>query len=89
MESILFPVVESFAQRPSEPLGSRAFLRTLGALAGAEVQPRTAIEVLTNGETYFGRDRAESRAVSYRDWQRRPLLERGYQWLGWLLERQQ
>lgn len=37
----------------------------------------------------FSRDRAESRAVSYRDWQRRPLLERGQEWLGWLLERQQ
>jgi cardiolipin synthase len=37
----------------------------------------------------FARDRAESRAVSYREWTRRPLSERGYEWLGWLLERQQ
>jgi cardiolipin synthase len=37
----------------------------------------------------FARDRAESREVSYREWTRRPLSERGYEWLGWLLERQQ
>jgi len=37
----------------------------------------------------FARDRAESREVSYGEWRRRPLLERGYEWVGRLIERQQ
>jgi len=37
----------------------------------------------------FARDLAVSRAIGYRDWQRRSLLERGHEWLGRLLERQQ
>jgi cardiolipin synthase len=37
----------------------------------------------------FARDRAESREVHYREWRRRPLLERGYEWVGRLIERQQ
>jgi cardiolipin synthase len=37
----------------------------------------------------FARDVAESRPVSYREWRRRSALERGHEWLGSLLERQQ
>jgi cardiolipin synthase len=37
----------------------------------------------------FARDLAVSRAIDYREWQRRSLLERGHEWLGRLLERQQ
>ena len=34
-------------------------------------------------------DLAESRLQTYRRWYRRPLFEKAYEWLGWLLERQQ
>jgi cardiolipin synthase A/B len=37
----------------------------------------------------FARDLADSRSVSYPEWRRRPILERGQEWVGWLLERQQ
>ncbi|HVF54515.1 MAG TPA: phospholipase D-like domain-containing protein [Pyrinomonadaceae bacterium] len=37
----------------------------------------------------FEHDRAESEQVSYEEWRRRPLWERGYEQLGRLLERQQ
>lgn len=37
----------------------------------------------------FAADLAESRLQTYRRWYRRPLFERAYEWLGWLLERQQ
>lgn len=37
----------------------------------------------------FARDLASSRAVSYEEWQRRSIFERIYEWLGWVLERQQ
>jgi cardiolipin synthase len=37
----------------------------------------------------FSRDRAASRAISHREWLKRPLIERGHELLGWLLERQQ
>lgn len=37
----------------------------------------------------FAGDLAESRLQTYRRWYRRPLFERAYEWLGWLLERQQ
>ncbi|MCA1594495.1 MAG: phospholipase D-like domain-containing protein, partial [Acidobacteria bacterium] len=37
----------------------------------------------------FARDRAESREVTYKEWCSRPLWERAYEQLGWLLERQQ
>lgn len=37
----------------------------------------------------FAADLATSRLQTYRRWYRRPLFERAYEWLGWLLERQQ
>lgn len=37
----------------------------------------------------FARDRAESRAVTLREWRRRPITERAHEQLGRLLERQQ
>ena len=40
-------------------------------------------------EADFARDVADSRRVSYKSWRRRPLVERGHELLGWLLERQQ
>jgi cardiolipin synthase len=40
-------------------------------------------------ERGFAADLAASRAVNYWDWSRRSLIERGHEWLGWLLERQQ
>jgi cardiolipin synthase len=40
-------------------------------------------------EEDFARDLADSRAISYEEWQRRPLLERVQGWFGWMLERQQ
>jgi cardiolipin synthase len=40
-------------------------------------------------ERDFAEDLANSKAVNYWDWSRRSLLERGHEWLGWLLERQQ
>lgn len=40
-------------------------------------------------EEDFARDLAESRPVTYQDWRRRSILERGHEALGWLLERQQ
>jgi cardiolipin synthase len=40
-------------------------------------------------EEDFVRDLADSKAVTYREWSRRSLLERSHEYLGWLLERQQ
>jgi cardiolipin synthase len=37
----------------------------------------------------FARDLAESHAISYEEWKRRPIFERMYEWVGWVLERQQ
>jgi cardiolipin synthase A/B len=37
----------------------------------------------------FTRDLAESHIVSYEEWQRRSIFERMYEWVGWVLERQQ
>jgi cardiolipin synthase len=37
----------------------------------------------------FARDLSQSLPVTYRDWKRRSLFERGHEVLGWLLERQQ
>jgi cardiolipin synthase len=46
-------------------------------------------EIATQLEKSFADDLASSKAVSYWDWSRRSLIERGHEWLGWLLERQQ
>jgi cardiolipin synthase len=40
-------------------------------------------------EEDFARDLSESREVTYDEWRRRSVFERAYEWLGWLLERQQ
>ncbi len=40
-------------------------------------------------ERDFARDLAESRAISYAQWKRRPLFERAPELLGWILQRQQ
>lgn len=40
-------------------------------------------------ERDFAEDLSHSRAVSYREWSRRSLLEKGHEWLGALIERQQ
>jgi cardiolipin synthase A/B len=40
-------------------------------------------------EEDFARDQAESRLVTLREWSRRSWVERGHEYLGWLLERQQ
>jgi cardiolipin synthase len=40
-------------------------------------------------EQDFAADLAHSKAVNYWEWSRRSLIERGHEWLGWLLERQQ
>lgn len=40
-------------------------------------------------ERDFARDMAESRAISYDEWRRRPLVERAPELLGWVLQRQQ
>lgn len=37
----------------------------------------------------FARDLADSRPISYPEWRRRSLLERGHELIGSLLERQQ
>jgi len=37
----------------------------------------------------FGRDLANSREITYRQWSHRPLLQRAPELLGWVLERQQ
>jgi cardiolipin synthase len=37
----------------------------------------------------FARDLAESHAVSYEEWKHRSIFERMYEWVGWVLERQQ
>jgi cardiolipin synthase len=37
----------------------------------------------------FTRDLARSRPVSYEEWKHRSIFERMYEWVGWLLERQQ
>jgi cardiolipin synthase len=37
----------------------------------------------------FARDLAASHAVSLEEWQRRSIFERMYEWVGWVLERQQ
>ena len=37
----------------------------------------------------FRRDLTESHRVTYRKWYRRPLVERAWELVGWLLERQQ
>jgi cardiolipin synthase len=46
-------------------------------------------EIAAELEKNFADDLASSKAVSYWDWSRRSLIERGHEWLGWLLERQQ
>jgi cardiolipin synthase len=45
--------------------------------------------IATELEKNFADDLASSKAVTYWDWSRRSLIERGHEWLGWLLERQQ
>jgi cardiolipin synthase len=47
------------------------------------------VETAARLESDFAEDLASSKAVNYRDWSRRSLIERGHEWLGWLLERQQ
>jgi cardiolipin synthase A/B len=47
------------------------------------------VELAGRLERDFAEDLAHSKAVNYRDWSRRSLIERGHEWLGWLLERQQ
>jgi cardiolipin synthase A/B len=47
------------------------------------------VETATRLERDFAEDLASSKAVNYWDWSRRSLIERGHEWLGWLLERQQ
>src|SRR5262249_9457249 len=47
------------------------------------------VDLAARLERDFAEDLARSRAVDYRDWSGRSLLERGHEWLGWLLERQQ
>ena len=47
------------------------------------------VETAQRLERDFAEDVASSKAVSYWDWSRRSLIERGHEWLGWLLERQQ
>jgi len=47
------------------------------------------VELAARLEKDFAADLAASKAVNYWDWSRRSLLERGHEWLGWLLERQQ
>ena len=47
------------------------------------------VETAARLERDFAEDVASSKAVNYRDWSRRSLIERGHEWLGWLLERQQ
>jgi cardiolipin synthase len=47
------------------------------------------VETAARLESDFAEDLARSKAVNYRDWSRRSLIERGHEWLGWLLERQQ
>jgi cardiolipin synthase len=46
-------------------------------------------EIAERLERDFAEDLANSKAVNYWDWSRRSLIERGHEWLGWLLERQQ
>jgi cardiolipin synthase len=55
----------TFAERPSERLDSADFLRSLGALVDAEVHRHTAVEVLTNGESYFEAELAAIRAARH------------------------
>ena len=47
------------------------------------------VETAQRLERDFAEDLANSKAVNYWDWSRRSLIERGHEWLGWLLERQQ
>ncbi len=47
------------------------------------------VETAQRLEADFAEDLANSKAVNYWDWSRRSLIERGHEWLGWLLERQQ
>ena len=47
------------------------------------------VETAERLEHDFAEDLANSKAVNYWDWSRRSLIERGHEWLGWLLERQQ
>jgi len=47
------------------------------------------VETAQRLERDFAEDVANSKAVNYWDWSRRSLIERGHEWLGWLLERQQ
>jgi hypothetical protein len=68
----------------------------------ADTRPEIVVSVATSGdllqwhvpdksvrEEIIARDLAESKPISYSEWRRRSLLERGQEWLGWLLERQQ
>jgi cardiolipin synthase A/B len=46
-------------------------------------------ELTARLELDFAKDVADSQLVTLRDWSRRSWLERGHEYLGWLLERQQ
>jgi cardiolipin synthase len=45
--------------------------------------------VNTRLEEDFQHDLSESKEISYAEWKRRPILERGPELLGWILEREQ
>jgi cardiolipin synthase A/B len=47
------------------------------------------VETADRLERDFAENLANSKAINYWDWSRRSLIERGHEWLGWLLERQQ
>ena len=54
------------------------------------LEPRKVAEWLAGRlQEDFQRDLAQSHRVTYRKWYRRPLVERAWELVGWLLERQQ
>jgi cardiolipin synthase len=38
---------------------------------------------------YFQQDISQAKLISYSEWKNRPVWERGLEWFGWILERQQ
>jgi cardiolipin synthase len=40
-------------------------------------------------EQDFQRDLAASRRITYKEWRKRPIIERAHECLGWILERQE
>jgi cardiolipin synthase len=77
--------VEALTERASAGVEVRLVLDAIGSFATWD----SYFKELRRLEEDFARDLQESRRVTYEEWRHRSVFERMYEWLGWLLERQQ